>query len=175
MSTPLPSYHSSEPGKNSPAPDFSFRKDTQEWSVHPTFQLLGGFPRGLVSVMSHLVHWRNWHSMDAWMLPRKVRGGSLQPVLQGGRRRRHPSGVLSFHRTAQGNGICLIPLSGASILWMSGGHWVQGSEGTLWLQDVQYHKLAPEGARDYERLKSQHGSNWETAHTNSREVHLSGR
>lgn len=102
MSTPLPSYHSLEPGRHSPAPDFPFRKDTQEWSVHSAFQLPGGFPGGLVSVMSHLVHWRSWHSTGAWMLPRKVRGSSLQPVLQGGRRGRLPSGVLSFHRPAQG-------------------------------------------------------------------------
>lgn len=89
----------------------------------------------------------------AWMpeccqAQRKVRGGSLQPVLQGGRRGRLPSAVLSFHRTAQGNGICLVPLSGASILWMSGGHRVQESEGTLRLQNSQYQNLALEGARD---------------------------
>lgn len=150
MPTPLPSFHGSVPGKNSPAPDFSFRRDTEEWGVHPAFQLLGGLPRGLLSVMPHLVHRRNWHSMEpeCCQAQRKVRGGSLQPVLQGGRRGRLPSAVLSFHRTAQGNGICLVPLSGASILWMSGGHWVQESEGTLRLQNLQYQKLALEGARD---------------------------
>lgn len=73
-----------------------------------------------------------------------------------------------FPQAGPRNGICLIPLSGASILWMSGGPWVQESEGTRRLQNMQYHKLSPEGARDYEHLKSQQGSNGETAPTNSR-------
>lgn len=92
MPTPLPSFHSSVPGKNSPAPNFSFRRDTEEWSVHPAFQLLGGPPRGLVSVMPHLVHRRNWHSMDAWMLPSPKKSEGWQPAASAaGRQKREAS------------------------------------------------------------------------------------
>lgn len=88
---------------------------------------------------------------------------------EGRRRGKLASGVLAFHRAAQRNSICLTSW-GASIPWRPERE--RRHPAAVAPENLQCHKQAPEGAKDYELLKNHQASLIEKLHTQTQRSHI---
>lgn len=115
-----------------------------------------------------------WHSTHGCLNAAKKSEGQQPAASAAGREKRKTSfwGAV-FPQAGQRWYLYLIPLSGANYaldVWGPLGPRVKAPGGRL--QDMQYHNCVKREQEIYEHLKSQQGSNGETAPQKLKEVHF---